>query len=204
MKTTLAASMSVLIGLVITLSTSADAHASLIGQTITCSSSNPGPVPCSAPSNVVGGGVEFLIGRPDRGIGFHVDVGGQSVTVASILPDVTQRIGSNTITLGGLIWSDDPLAVILGIANFAAAGVIGASPGMVQTLPNSLIFDLGGTTEATWTVGSSVSFDLVTSHPPSTTIPEPGTLALFSLGLAGFGYVARRRTAAQTLRQASS
>ena len=42
--------------------------------------------------------------------------------------------------------------------------------------------------------GNTIFIQLVPSHIPSQ-IPEPGTLTLFGLGLAGLGYMRRRRAA---------
>ena len=41
----------------------------------------------------------------------------------------------------------------------------------------------------------NIGTDLVTISPVTAPVPEPGTLAMFGLGLAGLGYMRRRRTA---------
>ena len=177
------------------------AQASLLGQTVTCSADSLFGHSCASPTAIVadGGTPEFLIqSSSGRGL-FAIDVSGDSVLMTAVISVSTG--GPNFVTLGDLIWANDPSAMITGITNFVVSGVvpqvIGFGDGLVESdvsfAANSVTIDY---TSTDWGDGAFVSFDLVTTH---SVLPEPGTLALFGLGLAGLGLAARRRRTLQGL-----
>ena len=177
------------------------AQASLLGQTVTCSSESPFSLSCSSPTATVtdGGTPEFeLQGFSGAGI-FAIDISGDSVRMTALGSLFIG--GPNLLMLGDLIWANDPGATITGITNFLVSGVteqtVGTGDGLVESdvsfAANSVTIDYTGTD---WSDGAFVSFDLVTTH---SVLPEPGILALFGLGLAGLGFAARRQRAVQGL-----
>ena len=177
------------------------AQASLLGQTVTCSSESLFNLSCSSPTATVtdGGTPEFELQSSSGSALFGIDVSGDSVLMTGL---TSLAIGGpNLLTLGDLIWVNDPGATITGITNFLVSGVteqfVGIGDGLVESdvsfAANSVTIDY---TSTDWSDGAFVSFDLVTTH---SALPEPATLALFGLGLAGLGFVARRRRALQAL-----
>ena len=175
------------------------AQASLLGQTVTCSSQSPFNLSCSSPTATVtdGGTPEFEIQSPSGGGIFAIDISGDSVRMTALGPLFVG--GPNLLMLGDLIWANDPGATITGITNFLVSGVtqqvVGVGDGLVESdvsfAANSVAIDY---TSTDWSDGAFVSFDLVTTH---SVLPEPATFALFGLGLAGLGLAARRRRTLQ-------
>ena len=169
--------------------------ASLLGQTVTCSL--PDRFDC-IPLNggVVGGGPEFrlveftdFLGAPITVEYWDIDLGENSISMRFL--DGAASFGDFPvfrITLGDLFWSNDPTATIAGITNFTSNGAVtGMEADDISVAANALTIDYGG---SIWRNGAVISFDLVNTH---SALPEPGTLALFGLGLAGLGFAARRK-----------
>jgi len=143
---------------------------------------------CGSPSAVVGPGVEFTLTNAFNQ-SLTVDVDDSSILIAAT--QYAQAI--QTLTLGELIWSNDPSAIITGIDNLVLSGISGDTP-IVKTLANSVSIDFGGISTI-FAAGSFISFDLVTTHtsvPAAVSIPtlsEWGTIILSALlfGLALLG-----------------
>ena len=161
------------------LGVSTTANATLIGDMITC---NGISYTCDVGSNTVGAGPEFAIdfnGFPR----FNVDVDASSISIIAVTNVITGTIFE--ITIGDLDWVGMS-GEIVGITNFSS-NAVGITLSDITVNPHSIDIDLN---DAEWDLAAVTSFDLVTRH-----IPEPGTLALFGLGLAGLGFARRRKAA---------
>ena len=187
------------------------AQASLLGQAVTCQVTAGISVDdfCSPSTATVtdGGTPEFKIREVTRinpvtvivNDFFTIDISGESVAITNVFGRLEfTSLEGYLVTLGDLFWSNDPTATITGIANVLVSGVVpNFGDGLVESdiaiAANAVTLDFRGTV---WSQGDFVSFDLVTSH---SALPEPGTLALFGLGLAGLGFAAWRRRTLQGL-----
>ena len=165
------------------LAMAAPAQASLLGQTITCADTFFTCSPASA--TVIEPGPEFHL--TDTGFNIiEIDVGDMSVRMT-----VPAAVGGGgfglpfQLTLGDLIWSNDPSATITGIANLTISNIAGLDAGDITTFANAVVIDYNDTE---WQPDAFVSFDLVTTHD----VPAPATLGLFLTALAGLGLMRRR------------
>ena len=167
------------------LAMTAPAQASLIGQTITCADSFFICVPASA--TVIEPGVEFIVEKeltsaPNAPV-FEIDVGDKSIRMEAVGGD---EFGDIFLTLGDLIWSNDPSAEIAGITNFMSDSIDFLEESAITAIGNTVIIDYRDTE---WLEpGAFLSFDLVTTH-----VPAPATLGLFLMALGGLGVATRRR-----------
>ena len=105
---------------------------------------------------------------------------------------MTAIVGLNTsgfgevVTISSLDWVDVPSGILVDIDNFFSDVDSGVSISDISVGDHSVVFNFA---DSNWLVGQLVSFDFVTDHQ----VPEPSTLALFALGLAGLGFFMTRR-----------
>ena len=171
------------------------AHASLIGDSVTCAIvGGPASFACIPGANTVGAGVEFSIdflSTPS----FTVDIGASSVSVTQVFGQPISTGAGEVLVLGDLDWIG-LVGKIVGISGFSTNVATGnITAGDVTFTDHEVRFDMSPNI---WQVGTFASWDLVTQH----IIPEPGTLALFGIGLAGLGFTGWRRRRSMQLKTA--
>jgi hypothetical protein len=175
------------------------AHASLIGQSVGCSATSSElsslfNVDCSSATAVVQSpGAEFGVRFPNISSvdSWSIDIDDASILITQVHPNATSIPDSTVdVVLSELFWVEDPSVIITGFT-LQTSGVTGFIPPDVSVSDNTVAVDLGS--GAFWELGSSATITLITSQE----VPEPGTLAMFGLGLVGLTFV-RRRKAAQS------
>jgi hypothetical protein len=104
---------------------------------------------------------------------------------ATTLIDFTFTIGAHD---SGQIKHDDGMSI------FDSTNLVNFVNSSLPTSPINTAFDLLPGTYNLWYVqANGLPADLVMDVTSSEAVPEPGTLALFGLGLAGLGFLRRRR-----------
>ncbi len=165
------------------------ARATLIGDTVTCAETGPGLFTCDQPSAVVvDPGLEFTVG----GIGVDLT---DSTIVFTNAAGVIVSTGSTEILLGSLDWLPSMTGEIVGLDLTSVSGVSLVDPADFSFTAHSVTAQffgngLGSGQSNEWLPGAEIVLTLQTAHAA---VPEPGTLALFGVGLAGIAWARRRR-----------
>jgi len=190
------------------------AHATLIGDTVNGNYVHLDPFTTNAPGGgtwfgngfnssfgsgdtaTVGSGAEFTF---DTGtFSIEADLGAESLTIDyawDAIPGggplgggLTAIVSTHFLTFDDLDWVGTPGSII----GVTAVGGISAPIANITHSANSIGIEIA---EFTYSAagGFHFEFDIEVEHDQPATVPEPGTLALFSLGIIGLTRITRNK-----------
>lgn len=161
-----------------------NASATLIGDSVNCAIvGGPGAFVCNPGANTVGAGVEFsidFISTP----AFNVDIDASSISVTQVFGSPIGTGAGEVLVLGDLDWLG-LTGKIVGISGFSTNEGPDITANDITFTDHEVRFTMSPNV---WAANSFARWDLVTEH-----IPEPETIALFGLGLAGMALSRRKK-----------
>jgi hypothetical protein len=165
------------------------AAATPVGTIVNCTGAGCTPIDNGDPlGTVVDPGAEFT--TYFFGPLMDVDITPTSI-ILTMLRDATLTVGGTTLTISNLGWADHPGAVITSFDSFLTNWNVPLLPSAITTADSAVMIAFPDLVPYGGTVGQTLSFDFVTNHPAP--VPEPSSTALLVLGLAGIGFMNRRR-----------
>lgn len=173
------------VGLFGALGFSSTAQAALLtGVTLGCGTGAGSiPITCTPASAVVGAGVEFTF--PIAAQPFSLDIDADGFVLLSYNGTATLNLNATyvvrlTDTLSGA-------APFIDFNLLTATNVTGITPFDLSFTADTVSVNMG--TNAVWSPNSSLRMQIL----EATAVPEPGSIALLSLGMAGMAIMTRRR-----------